>query len=212
MFQMAVRGCPIGVTGGIGAGKTAVLRVLAELGAATVDADDVVHSLYAPGQAGQKVVQQRWGKRVLAPDGSVDRAALAETVFTAPGELRWLNGVIHPMVQDRINNLAEQTDGPLFCGIPLLFEVGWERFVRFTVSVWCDVSVQMERLARRGWAEGEIRRRLDCQTSMDEKLRRGDFAIVNNGSWGLLREQCRLLKSRIDCLANGNSVFRHGET
>ncbi len=209
---MAVRGCPIGVTGGIGAGKTAVLRSLAELGAQTVDADDVVHFLYGPGRPGQKAVLERWGERVLAPDGSVDRAALADIVFSAPGELRWLNGVIHPMVQDRIANLAEQAAEPLYCGIPLLFEAGWERSVAFTVSVWCGAKLQMERLARRGWSEGEIRRRLDCQLGMDEKLRRGDFAIVNNGSWEHLREQCRLLRCRIDCLANGTSVFRHGES
>lgn len=209
---MAVRGCPIGVTGGIGAGKTAVLRLLAELGAETVDADDVVHSLYEPGRPGRDAARERWGERVLAPDGSVNRAVLAEIVFAAPGELRWLNGVIHPMVQDRIASLAEQTAEPLYCGIPLLFEAGWESRMAFSVSVWCDPSVQMERLARRGWAEPDIRRRLACQIGMDEKLRRADFAIINNGSWEHVREQCRLLKSRIDCLANETSVFRHGET
>jgi len=210
--EMTVRGCLIGVTGGIGAGKTTVLRLLAELGARTVDADDVVHDLYEPGRPGQTAVRERWGERALGPDGRMDRAALTEIVFAAPNELRWLNGVIHPMVQDRIANLAEQTAGPLFCGIPLLFEAGWECFVAFSVSVWCGAAVQAGRLAGRGWSGGEIRRRLDCQLGMDEKLRRGDFAIVNNGSWEHLREQCRILKDRIDCLANGTCVCRHGET
>ncbi len=195
--EMAVRGLPIGVTGGIGAGKTTVLSLLAELGARTVDADDVVHDLYQPGQPGQEAVRERWGNRVLTATGRVDRTALAELVFTAPGELRWLNGVIHPRVRERIWSLADESDGPLFCGIPLLFETGWESSMWRSVTVWCSRSVQWRRLRLRGWDEMEIRRRLVCQMDMDEKLVRGDFGIINNGGWEQLREQCRILVGRL---------------
>jgi len=208
---MAERGCPIGVTGGIGAGKTAVLRLLAELGARTVDADDVVHTLYERDRPGHVAVRDRWGKRALNPDGGVNRAAIAEIVFSDPGELRWLNGVIHPMVQDWIRALAEKSKEPLYCGIPLLFETGWDGFVWRSVSVWCSPDVQRERLLRRGWDEHEIQRRLACQLDMDRKLTRGDFAIINNGSWEHVREQCRILKGRLDCLANTTSVSDTGK-
>jgi len=208
---MAEHGCPIGVTGGIGAGKTAVLRLLAELGARTVDADDVVHALYECDHPGQVAVRSRWGDRVLAPDGRADRAAIAEIVFGDPGELRWLNGVIHPMVKDWIRSLAAKSEEPLYCGIPLLFETGWDDFVWRSVAVWCSPEVQRERLRRRGGNEREIQRRLGCQLDMDLKLTRGDFAIVNDGSWDHVREQCRMLKSRLDCLAKTTSVSDTGK-
>lgn len=208
---MAVRDLPIGVTGGIGAGKTTVLSLLAELGARTVDADDVVHDLYQPGQPGQEAVRERWGNRVLTATGSVDRTALAELVFTAPGELRWLNGVIHPMVQERIAQLASEVPQPLYCGIPLLFEVGWESAVRFSVAVWCAEDTQLERLGQRGWSAEEIRRRRACQLHMDEKLRRSDFAIINNGSREHLGEQCRILKRQVELLMTKDSRSHTGK-
>ena len=225
---MAERGCPIGVTGGIGAGKTAVLRLLAELGARTVDADDVVHALYErdhPGHVAEgdyflgcpardgflRHAEDNRGCFMLAADGGVDRAAIAEIVFGDPGELRWLNGVIHPMVRDWIQSLAVESSEPLYCGIPLLFETGWDGFVWRSVAVWCSSEVQRERLRRRGWDEREIRRRLACQLDMDRKLARGDFAIINNGSWDHVREQCRMLKSRLDRLADPTSVSDTGK-
>lgn len=197
---MAEQGCPIGVTGGIGAGKSAVLRLLADLGARTVDADEVVHALYERDQPGQVAVRNRWGDRVLTAAGRVDRAVVAEIVFGNSAELQWLNGAIHPLVQGWIRKLANTSREPLYCGIPLLFETGWDRFVWRSVSVWCSPAVQRQRLRQRGWDEREIGRRLACQMGMDDKLTRGDFAIINNGSWEHLREQCRILKSRLEGL------------
>ena len=188
----------IGVTGGIGAGKTAVLQLLDDLGCRTVDADDIVHWLYEPGHPGYEIVSSRWGKRVLTAGGEVDRAAVAEIVFRDRSELQWLNGVIHPRVKERIRSLASESETPLFCGVPLLFETGWDRFMWRSVSVWCSSPVQWQRLRRRGWDQDEIERRLACQMDMDEKLARGDFGIINNSNWRQLREQCRLLVERLE--------------
>ena len=188
----------IGVTGGIGAGKTAVLQLLGEIGCRTVDADDVVHWLYEPGHPGYEIVSRRWGKRVLTAGGEVDRKAVAEIVFRERSELQWLNGVIHPRVRERIRSLASESETPLFCGVPLLFETGWDRFMWRSVSVWCPFRVQWQRLRHRGWDQEEIERRLACQMNMDEKLARGDFGIINNSSWRQLREQCRLLVERLE--------------
>jgi dephospho-CoA kinase len=191
-------GQPIAVTGGIGAGKTAVLQVLAELGARTADADDLVHQLYEPGQPGHRAARERWGERILDPDGRVNRPALAEIVFADPNELSWLNGVIHPMVKERIAELASVGPGNLYCGIPLLFEAGWASRMKATISVWCDPETQHRRLRNRGWNDQEIARRLACQMTMDEKLERGDIGIINSGSWDHLREQCRLARERLE--------------
>jgi dephospho-CoA kinase len=190
------------VTGGIGAGKTAVLHLFAELGAATMDADDVVHSLYDVGQPGYLAVVDRWGDRILTTTGTVDRAAIAEIVFADKNELFWINGVIHPMVQERIGILARESMGALYCGVPLLFEAGWERSMWKTIAVWCDSSTQADRLRQRGWSSQEIQRRLACQMSMDEKLRRADYGIVNCGSWEHLREQCQLLRNQLETETN----------
>ena len=92
----------VGITGGIGAGKSALLEELAGLGARTVDADTVVHDLYGPGGSLAESLVQRWGPDVRAVDGSVNRPAVAERVFAAPDELAWLNSLVHPLVQARI--------------------------------------------------------------------------------------------------------------
>jgi dephospho-CoA kinase len=138
----------------------------------------------------------------------VDRAAIAEIVFADSSELSWLNGVIHPMVQERIGRRAAELEGVLYCGVPLLFEAGWERHMWKTVSVWCDSRTQAERLRRRGWNRREIERRLACQIGMDEKLKRGDYGIVNNGSWEHVREQCRLLRERLETETNAQAFQR----
>jgi len=180
----------IGVTGGIGAGKTTVLSEFERLGYCTLDADDVVHRLYEPGMPVYEAVAARWGVGVIQADGSLDRAAVAGRVFGDPAELSWLNSLIHPLVRGAFRDLSERTDGPLFCGVPLLFEVGWQDDMDATVAVWCDLLTQRRRLHDRGWSDEDIRRRLGCQMSMDEKLSRADVGIINTGSRLLLAEQC----------------------
>lgn len=185
----------VGITGAIGAGKSTVLAELAGLGAATLDADTVVHALYAVGGRVHREVVARWGERVLGPDGAVDRRAVGERVFAAAGERVWLNGLIHPLVKRRVMAAARRASTPLFCAVPLLFEVGWERSAWRTVAVWCDAGTQDRRLRARGWSEETIRQRLAAQLGSDEKLLRADYALVNNGGRFLLRRQCaRLLQ------------------
>ncbi|MBT3377773.1 MAG: dephospho-CoA kinase [Lentisphaerae bacterium] len=187
----------VGVTGGIGAGKTTVLRHLHSFNARTVDADTLVHELYAPGTRVFRGVLRRWGSDVTTVNGDIDRAAVARLVFADKDELEWLNRLVHPCVRQRIREIAEQQPTPLFCAIPLLFEVGWERDIRTTISVWCPPETQRSRLRSRGWTDEHIDERLAHQLSMDEKLRRADYGIINNGSQEMLREQCIAVYQRV---------------
>lgn len=193
-----MRARAVGVTGGIGVGKTTVLEQLAALGAATVDADAVVHRLYEEDADVRRAVARRWGAPVTGADGSVDCAALAERVFTDSAELEWLNSLLHPLVRQRIRDEARRSNGLLFCAVPLLFEVGWQDDMWRTVAVWCDLTTQRKRLVSRGWSSEEIVRRTVAQMDMDEKLARSDYAIVNCGSRDLLRSQCVRLLTRLE--------------
>ncbi|NOY82699.1 MAG: dephospho-CoA kinase [Kiritimatiellaeota bacterium] len=188
----------VGITGGLGVGKTTVLQILREKGAEVLDADDVVHRLYAPGEAAYRAIRRRWGADVLQADGTIDRTRVADLVFGTPTERRWLNGLVHPLVRKRIRIAACRTPGLLFCAIPLLFEVRWERDMWRTVAVWCPEAVQMKRLEQRGWSGAEIRRRLATQLPMNEKLHRADYGLINFGSLELLRRQCEILRKKLE--------------
>lgn len=187
----------VGVTGGIGAGKTSFLAMCDELGNRTLDADAVVHRLYAPGTAVFQAVLGRWGPQVLGGDGTLDRAAVARLVFGSETELNWLNALVHPLVKETIVEQAASGPGPLFCGVPLLFEAGWEKHMAFTVAVWCDPATQRRRLHGRGWTDAEIAARQARQLPMDAKLELADFGVINIGSLDMLAEQCRRLCDRI---------------
>ena len=181
----------VGITGGVGAGKSAALSIFASLGARVLDADSIVHRLYEPGGGLGSLLASRWGPKILTPAGGVDRAALAAIVFASEQELEWLNQVMHPRVRQVIRSEMRQPGPPLFCAVPLLHEVGWDRDWDWVVAVWCDANTQRERLCRRGWSDKQIAQRLQRQLSMDEKLIRSDIGIINTGSPELLARQCR---------------------
>jgi len=183
----------VGITGGIGSGKSTVLAVFRRLGARILDADTAVHELYKPGQAGFRLVLDRWGLSILQPDGLISRAEIARRVFQSQTEREWLESVIHPLVKTRF--LQESANGPgdLIGAVPLLFEAGWESMCRRTIAVWCEPETQQQRLLLRGWSRDDIARRNALQLTMNEKLRRADFGIINTGTMELLEIQCMRL-------------------
>ena len=187
----------LAVTGGIGAGKSTVLNLFAGFGARVADADDVAHSLYRQGMPAYQQIVGRWGREILDADGEINRMAVASIVFQRKEELDWLNSLIHPLVWQEVEKLSTNGKGPLFCAIPLLYEFGWENRVDAVISVWCPPDVQRTRLLQRGWTEAEIRRRLATQISMDEKLSRGDYGIINDCTLEELAAQCRKVMDAI---------------
>ncbi|MDT8389985.1 MAG: dephospho-CoA kinase [Lentisphaeria bacterium] len=187
----------IGVTGGMGAGKSTVLTILADLGCRTLDSDTVVHQLYGPGRELVNVFVNRWGEHARDENGGVCRPTVAREVFERPDELSWLNSQVHPAVKRVIVKEAARCSRHLFCAIPLLYEAGWERDVYCVWAVWCDKETQHRRLSARGLTPREITQRLDNQISMDEKLRRADGGLINTGSRESLKKQILRLLERL---------------
>jgi dephospho-CoA kinase len=174
----------VGLTGGIGAGKSEALAALARLGAATISADGVVHELYGDPEVRAAVVA-RWGEDV-APGGTVDRSAVAARAFADPGERAWLEGIIWPKVGERIGEwrAAESQRDPappaLVVETPLLFEAGLESAYDVTIAVVADEEVRARRAAERGYEA--VDERTARQLTQDQKAERATFAIENSGS------------------------------
>jgi dephospho-CoA kinase len=175
-----MRPLAVALTGGIAAGKSEALRAFARHGAAVESSDEVVHRLYREDESLRAALRERWGDRVFA-EGEVDRTAVGRIVFADRGELRWLERELHPRVRAAVDawldELRRRSDPPAVAvvEIPLLYETGGDRRFDRVVAVTAPAAV---RRARRGdFAERESRLVPD-----DEKLRRADFAYVNDGS------------------------------
>jgi dephospho-CoA kinase len=174
----------IGLTGGIGAGKSEALAAFARCGAAVLSSDQVVHDLYAD-PAVAAAVAARFGADVVAADGRVDRAALGPRAFAQPGGIAFLEGLLHPLVgRRRVEWTAEQRRrvpaAPLLvCEVPLLFEAGSAASFDAVLVVTAGEAVRRERVAARGQTFDERRAR---QLSEEDKVARADRAYVNDGS------------------------------
>ncbi len=189
----------VGLTGGIGAGKSTALGALARLGAATLSTDAVVHELYATAEVRDAVVA-RWGEDV-APAGVVDRAAVAARVFASPDERAWLEGELWPRVAARIAawraEIAALRPAPVAAVVetPLLFEAGMEGGYDVTIAVVADEEVRAERAAGRGHvAPAE---RAARQLSQDEKSRRATFTIHNGDTVEALERKLSAVLDRL---------------
>ena len=175
----------VGLTGGIGAGKSTVSARLAARGAVIVDADALVRDLQARGTPVFEAIVERFGPGVVGPDGELDRSALAAVVFGDPEALEDLNGLVHPAVGAEIlRRVAEHegTDHVLVLDVPLLVESGRYR-ASGVIVVDAPPEVAVERLVRdRGMTEEEARARMARQASREERLAKADFVIDNSGS------------------------------
>jgi dephospho-CoA kinase len=174
----------VGLTGGIAAGKSEALRALDRLGAATLSSDDVVHDLLTRGEVRDMLVE-RFGDRV-APDGQVDRGAVAEVVFADPDERGWLEGLLWPRVGERVaawrDELGHADPPPLAAvvEVPLLFESGMDAVFDSTIAVVADEAVRSERAGTRGHMGVESR--TSRQLAQEEKARRADAVVTNDGT------------------------------
>lgn len=175
----------VGLTGGIGSGKSTVSELLARRGAVIVDADAITREVQQPGAPLLAELAEAFGDHVLAADGSLDRAAVAKIVFEDPDALKKLNAIVHPAVGREMNAriLAERTTNHVvILDIPLLTENPREGLQgRIVVDV--PVETQVERLvAHRGFDEADARARIARQASRDERLKTADFVIDNRGT------------------------------
>jgi len=173
----------IGLTGGIGAGKSTVSRLLAEHGAVILDADAYAREVVEPGGTAYQGVVDRFGEDVLLPDGHIDRPALAAIVFSDADALADLNAIVHPAVGAVIaERLSEEsaTDHVVILDVPLLVESGRSNTAG-TIVVDCPPEEALRRAVARGLPEDDVRRRMANQVSREERLAKADFVVDNSG-------------------------------
>ncbi len=192
----------IGLTGGIGSGKSTVAGLLRGHGYAVIDTDAVTHELLS--DASGSVVARiaaAFGRQVVAPDGTIDRKAMAAVVFGDEERLGALEAVLHPaigrVVEERITALPAHTHS-VIVEVPLLFEAGWDRQVDVVVVVDCSVDLQIERfMGRSGATSDEARRRIESQLPRAQRLARADFVVTNDGPLEDLKAQVEQLVAKL---------------
>ena len=193
----------IGLTGGIGSGKSAVAEFFSELGAVVVDADDLAREVVLPGAPAHAAVVERFGPAVVGADGAIDRPALAAVVFEDAAALDDLNAIVHPAVDEALAQRladADRLGRVVVAVIPLLVEIDWQG-ADAVVVVDCPEDVAVRRLvADRGMAEDDARRRIAAQVGRADRLARADRVIVNDGTWDDLRTEVEATWSWIQTL------------
>ena len=176
----------VGLTGGIGSGKTTVARMLEARGAVVFDADLLARDAIAVGTPGRERVLERFGPNVLAPGGDIDRDALAAVVFADPAARRDLEAIVHPEVRRLFAEGAEayeDSDAVVVFSAPLLVETGMHTAFEVLVVVSAPTETQVDRLLRgRGMSESAIRQRIEAQLPLEEKAAVADVLIDNEGT------------------------------
>lgn len=179
----------IGLTGGIGAGKSTVSRYLKTKGYAVIDADEIAKEVVEPGRPALKQLVQQFGDEILMKDGSLDRRKLAAIAFATAEGKNALNRITHGAIFARIDErkaeltacLGDQQDALVFLDAPLLFETGLDQKVDLVWVVDVPDDIRMERIQKRnGWTEEEIRNRMENQMARQEKLARADRVLDNS--------------------------------
>lgn len=180
----------IGLTGGIGSGKSTVARMFADLGADVIDADAIAREVVEPGTPGLAALVQEFGEGILDGNG-LDRAALAQIVFEDPGARQRLNAIIHPLIGARTAELmAALPDGAILIhDVPLLAELNLQDAYDLVVVVDAPDELRVTRLMERGLTEEDARARIATQATREQRLAVADVVIDNSGDLAQLREQ-----------------------
>jgi dephospho-CoA kinase len=187
----------IALTGGIGAGKSSVARLLADRGAVIVDADAIARDIVEPDQPALAEIREAFGPAVIEPDGSLDRAALARIVFADADSLARLNAITHPRIAERSAHIIASLppDSVVVYDMPLLVEQGESAWHGWDAIVVVDApeAVRLRRLIERGVGEDDARRRMTAQVSREERLAIADHVIDNSGDPASLEAQVEAL-------------------
>jgi dephospho-CoA kinase len=201
----------VGLTGGIGAGKSEVSRRLSAQGAILIDADAIAREVVAPGTPGLGAVTEIFGAEVLRADGSLDREGLGEIVFADPAKLEALNEIVHPLVGERMAELERGAapEAIVVHDVPLLAENDLAGGYDLVIVVDAPEQVQLDRLTRqRGMSAEQAQARMAAQASRDKRLAVADLVVDNSGSlaeldrqvgdlWAELRRRARLRDGRV---------------
>ncbi|MCZ2824894.1 MULTISPECIES: dephospho-CoA kinase [unclassified Modestobacter] len=181
----------IGLTGGIGSGKSTVAALLAERGAVVVDADRLAREVVAPGTPGLAAIAEEFGSDVLAEDGALDRAALAAVVFADPAARARLDAIVHPRVRARAAELAAAapSGSVVVQDVPLLVETGQAGSFDLVLVVETDPETRVARLLDRGLSAADARARIASQATDEQRRAVADVVLHNDGGRAALAEQ-----------------------
>jgi dephospho-CoA kinase len=198
----------IGITGGIGTGKSTVAEILRELGLPIVDADQVAREVVEPGSPGLQSVVDAFGVEVLNQDKSLDRQAMAKIVFQNSQKLEILERILHPLIQTRVAIYKEKfrSNGASFAfyDIPLLFEKNLRKQFDLVIVVNAPREQILERLQKRNrWSPQEIEDRIRAQIPLDQKVAAADYIIQNDGDLAHLRDQVTKVIKQIQAQVSG---------
>jgi dephospho-CoA kinase len=199
----------VGLTGGIGTGKSTVARMLEKRGAVVFDADVLARQAVAPGTPGFDKVVERFGPNVLAPGGGLDRDALASIVFSDPAARRDLEGIVHPEVRRMFAEGCEEyrdSDRVVVLSAPLLVETGMHTAFDLLIVVSAPVATQIERLMRdRGMAERDVQARIAAQLPLEAKAEVADVLVDNEGTIEDLEGRVERVWRDLDALARAGA-------
>jgi dephospho-CoA kinase len=180
----------IGLVGGVASGKSRVAQMLVDLGAGLLDADRAGHAVLAEDVDVQEALRARWGGEVFDADGKVDRAAVAKRVFAdgpaAEVDRQFLEDLLHPRIgrrlQEQLDRYSAEKRPAAILDAALLFEAGWHRMCDVVLFIDAPRQLRLERAERRGWSAAEFARREAAQWPIDDKRRKADFTIKNDGT------------------------------
>ncbi|MCT7943543.1 dephospho-CoA kinase [Shewanella holmiensis] len=181
----------VGLTGGIGSGKTTVANLFAELGITLVDADIVAREVVAKGSEGLTRIIEHFGADVCQNDGSLNRIALREIIFNQPHQRDWLNNLLHPMIRNTMLKQVQQADSAyVIMVVPLLFENGLDKLVNTTLVVDVDPKLQISRTSERDKvASTQVEQIILSQMPREQRLSKADDIIDNQGQLNALRSK-----------------------
>ncbi|QIJ03068.1 dephospho-CoA kinase [Shewanella chilikensis] len=194
----------IGLTGGIGSGKTTVANLFAEQGIVLVDADIIAREVVAKGSDGLKQIGDKFGPQMLTPDGCLDRAALREQIFHHPQDREWLNALLHPMIRSRMLEQLEMAASPyVIMVVPLLFENGLDKLADRTLVVDISPKLQLQRTIERDMVSKEqVQNIINSQSDRQSRLDKADDVIDNQGEIDALQAQVLALHNKYLQLAD----------
>jgi len=196
----------VGLTGSLGSGKSTVAGIFKSFGAKVIDADAITRELLAPGGKAEKKVAKVFGHAILCAN-KINRVALANIVFHDPRELKKLTEILYPIGLKQIKKqIVEHKNAKLIIlDVPLLFESGWDKLSDVNIVVQSNQKIQIKRIQKsRSLSEADIKRRIQCQMPIKEKLQRADIVIDNRGSLAQTRVQVRAIVHRLLNRVNSN--------
>ena len=181
----------LGLTGGIGSGKSAAADAFAELGIETVDADHAARWVVEPGRPALAEIVERFGEAVLLDDGQLNRAALREYIFAEPEQRQWLEGLLHPLIRTEITQFLDAAKSPYAILVsPLLIESGQHQIVQRVLVVDVPTEVQMARALQRDQvSERQLRAIMQAQLQRDERLKYADDVLCNAADKAALQQE-----------------------